>query len=404
MATWIKTKHTGVRYRESNTKRHKGRPEKYFSIRYKSHGRTKEEGVGWEGSGGVTPQYAANIRAEITTNIRTGQGFQSLKERREAAESRERAERSRSVTLGQAFEEFLSTRQLKPRSVKDYRRFMESALSAWTNRAVIDVTRDMVSRRHKQLGESIGAAQANSAFRFMRSLINFCIGKYEDVDGSPLVKHNPVLILTQTRQWFRLNQRQTIIKNKDLPKWFKAVAEMKSSVIKDYILTILLSGLRKNEVLQMEQTMVDLEERTISLLDTKNNKPFQIPIPKYLYKVLKARIKDNPDGKYVFPGRVIGQHLKGLQWGFNEVTKASKVEFCSHDMRRLFITQADALDLSPFVIKRLVNHSAGSGDVTGGYIVSDLERLRKPMQQIEDKILFLAGAKKSGKVVKLKSA
>jgi hypothetical protein len=41
----------------------------------------------------------------------------------------------------------------------------------------------------------------------------------------------------------------------------------------------------------------------------------------------------------------------------------------------------------------LVNHSAGGNDVTGGYIVSDLERLRKPMQQIEDRILFLAGAK-----------
>jgi hypothetical protein len=55
------------------------------------------------------------------------------------------------------------------------------------------------------------------------------------------------------------------------------------------------------------------------------------------------------------------------------------------------------------VIKRLVNHSAGSGDVTGGYIVSDLERLRKPIQQIEDKILSLAKAKEPGKVVKLKT-
>ena len=88
----------------------------------------------------------------------------------------------------------------------------------------------------------------------------------------------------------------------------------------------------------------------------------------------------------------------------NKIKKATNIDFCSHDMRRLFITQAEALDLSPFVIKRLVNHSAGSGDVTGGYIVSDLERLRKPIQQIEDRILLLAGAKESGKVVKLKRA
>ena len=56
-----------------------------------------------------------------------------------------------------------------------------------------------------------------------------------------------------------------------------------------------------------------------------------------------------------------------------------------------------------FVVKRLVNHSMGS-DVTSGYIVSDVERLRGPMQKIEDKILSLAKAKEPGKVVKLKRA
>jgi hypothetical protein len=88
----------------------------------------------------------------------------------------------------------------------------------------------------------------------------------------------------------------------------------------------------------------------------------------------------------------------------NKIKKATKIDFCSHDMRRLFITQAEALDLSPFVIKRLVNHSAGSGDVTGGYIISDLERLRKPMQLIEGRILQLAMAMEPGKIVPIKSA
>jgi hypothetical protein len=37
-------------------------------------------------------------------------------------------------------------------------------------------------------------------------------------------------------------------------------------------------------------------------------------------------------------------------------------------------------------------------------VVSDVERLRGPMQKIEDRILFLAGAKEPGKVVKLKQA
>jgi len=401
MTTWRKTKHVGVRYRESKTRKHKGKPEKYYSIRYKLAGKSVEEGAGWESSG-ITPQYCSNLRGELVQNAKIGKGAHSLREKRDKEESRKKAEKSRKVTLETAFREFLSTRQLKARTVSDYQKFMDSAFLDWQKRAIKDITRDMTSRKHKRLGEEIGHAQANQAFRFMRSLFNYCIAKYEDADGSPLIKFNPVLILTQTRQWFRVNRRQTIIKSKDLPKWFQAVQGLKSETVKAYLLTILLSGLRRNEALPLEKKSVDLEERTITLMDTKNNKPFLIPMPDYLHKVLQDRVKANAGSKYIFPSRIEGRHITEPQSGIDEVKKVCKVEFCSHDLRRLFVTTAEALDLSPFVIKRLVNHSIGS-DVTGGYIVSDLDRLRGPTQKIEDRILLLAKARELGKVVKLKT-
>ena len=83
------------------------------------------------------------------------------------------------------------------------------------------------------------------------------------------------------------------------------------------------------------------------------------------------------------------------------IIKKSGVTFTLHDLRRHFITVADSLDLSVFAIKRLVNHSIG-GDVTSGYVVTDVERLRGPMQKIEDKILAIAGVKEKGKVIHLK--
>jgi len=402
MATWKKTKYVGVRFRESETRRRRGRPDKYFAIRYKLAGKSIEEGVGWESSG-ITPQYCSNLRGELVQNAKTGQGAHSLRETRDKEEARKRAEKSRNVTLESAFLEFLSTRQLKDRTIKDYQKFMGSTFSAWGKRSLIDITRDMVSRKHKHLGEEIGHAQANQAFRFMRSLFNYCIAKYEDVDGSPLVKFNPVLVLTQTRQWFRVNRRQTIIKSKDLPRWFEAVMGLKSSVIRDYLLTILFSGLRLNEALGLEKKMIDLEERTLALLDTKNNKPFLIPIPDYLYGVLKSRVEASDNNPYVFSSRIKGRHMTKPQIGINAVIEASKVQFCSHDLRRLFVTTAEALDLSSFVIKRLVNHAIGT-DLTSGYVVGDVERLREPMQKIEDRLLLMAGAKKPGKVVQLKQA
>ena len=47
-----------------------------------------------------------------------------------------------------------------------------------------------------------------------------------------------------------------------------------------------------------------------------------------------------------------------------------------------------------------VNHSIG-GDVTGGYMVADPERLRKPMERIETHLLRLC-RKDKAKVVNIK--
>ena len=76
------------------------------------------------------------------------------------------------------------------------------------------------------------------------------------------------------------------------------------------------------------------------------------------------------------------------------------MKFCLHDLRRLFITTAESLDISNYTIKLLVNHSLG-GDVTAGYTIPDPERLRKAMQKIEDRILHLTGNQKTGNIISI---
>ncbi|KTD56584.1 phage-related integrase [Legionella santicrucis] len=65
-----------------------------------------------------------------------------------------------------------------------------------------------------------------------------------------------------------------------------------------------------------------------------------------------------------------------------KVTKLSGIHFMVH-LRRTFITIAEGLDISAYALKRLMNHKM-NGDIAAWYIVTDVERLRKPMQQITD--------------------
>ena len=83
---WIKARYQGVRYRESiaRTIRVKGhtRPDRCFYIYYKIGGKAINEKVGWE-SEGVNASQARDVRGEILVNIRTAEGLQSLKEKRD---------------------------------------------------------------------------------------------------------------------------------------------------------------------------------------------------------------------------------------------------------------------------------------------------------------------------------
>ena len=50
-AHWNRTPYPGVRYREHPSRRHNGRPDRYFCIRYYINYKDCEEGLGWASEG-----------------------------------------------------------------------------------------------------------------------------------------------------------------------------------------------------------------------------------------------------------------------------------------------------------------------------------------------------------------
>ena len=59
----------------------------------------------------------------------------------------------RGVTLEQAFTDFLVARKaLKPRTIYDYKRIVGTYLADWNKKPIAEITKDMVAKRHTQLG------------------------------------------------------------------------------------------------------------------------------------------------------------------------------------------------------------------------------------------------------------
>lgn len=314
------------------------------------------------------------------------------------------------TTLAQAFQEFkISRKDLKPGTLYDYNRLIEVAFPDWKSKALTRITKDMVAKRHTQLGENRGEAYANLSMRFLRALFNYAIAQYEMADGEPIVQQNPVVRLTQTRAWYRVERRQTVIKPLQLPAWYQAVMALKqtgtakqSDTVADYLLMLMFTGLRRQEAARLKWAEVDLAHRTLRIPDTKNNEPLTLPLSDFLLTILESR-KQAATNEYVFSSEGKDGYLIEPRKQMVRVTNASGVEFTLHDLRRTFITVAESLDISGYAVKRLVNHKM-SGDVTAGYIVADVERLREPMQRICDYLLRAMGAKSTAPVVSLRTS
>jgi len=309
-----------------------------------------------------------------------------------------RTRRARGVKLSEVLEDYLAARSaLKSRTQEDYRAVFRRSFTAWAHKPLTHLTREMVAARHRELGE-ISPAQANYAMRLLRALFNFARGEYEDEQGRPVVADNPVARLSHTRRWYRIERRTSILRPHQIKAWLEAVMALRkenpneqAELARDYLLLVLFTGLRREEASRLAWTNVDLAGRLINIPDTKNGTPHVLPLSDFLVALLAYR-QERATGPYVFGGTGKHGYLVSPYKQIKRVRKASGLQFTLHDLRRTFITTAERLDISAYAVKHLANHLI-RGDVTAGYVVMDVERLREPMQRITDALLNAAGLK-----------
>lgn len=313
---------------------------------------------------------------------------------------------AKSVTLDQCLTAYLEARkELKPKTVRLYKdaviglrkgSSVPLALADWKNKALVDITPDMVERRHKKLGEERGEAWANGSMRVLRALFSFAEAKYEDAKGRPIITHNPVKKLSRVRAWYAVERRDTYIKADQLAVWYKGLLATEDQTGIDYLLTLLLTGLRREEAATLLWTDIDLEKATLTARVTKNGDVLVLPLSKQLLDIFKARRK-SIKSQHVFPGRIKGKPIGEPKIFTAAVKEACGIKTSLHDLRRTFATIAESLDISQLVLKRLLNHRSAENDVTAGYIIADAERLREPVQKINDVIWAALTAKKEEK-------
>lgn len=313
----------------------------------------------------------------------------------------ERNARVKTVTLLEAYIHFIEARKsLAERTKSDYEYTFNRLILDWMKLPWVSITREMVLKRHAEVGKVNGWATANHLMRALGSVLRSSMKFYRAPDGSMLVQECPTSILSDAHAWFPKNAKDTYIKPHQLKAWFEAVQMLDNKIAADYLELLVLTGLRRSEGASLRWDCVDLISRTLTIEITKSKRKHVLPISDYLMAMLTRR-KEAAINDFVFPGSGKSEHLVEVKKNVAAVVKATKLQFTLHDLRRTFITIAESLDISAYAVKRLANHSMG-GDVTAThYIVFDIERLRDPMEKINRYILRNAGILPTAEVVPL---
>lgn len=345
-----------------------------FIVEKRINGKVKRQTLGRYGA--VTVDQAKKAAQAFLGSI--AQGNDPIAERK----SKEVA----CTTLEDAFEDYLASRKdLRPSTIHDYTRSINGIFGEWKSKKLTDITKDMAEKKHREYGAR-SPARANNALRVLRAVFNHAMNKYEDSSGNPILQFNPVDRISQTRAWYKITARQGYIKPHELHDWYQATLKLNNETTRDYIHLILFTGLRRSEASRLAWKDIDFKDKTLTIPVTKNHVVHVLPLSDYLYNLLESRYQ-NKEGEYVFPSNLSEcGYLTEPRTAVSRVCELSEITFTLHDLRRTFITYAEGLDIPAYALKRLLNHK-DPNDVTAGYIVSDINRLREPMQKITDFIL-----------------
>jgi integrase len=288
---YIKTKFPGVRMREHPEKRHQGKADRYYLIRYGRDGRIVSEGVGFA-SEGNTPQLAATIRTEIINNIRHGEGYQSLKEKRaikreldERKEAEKIAEAKENVpfsVLGDKYIEWAKHEKESSWKADDsrYRQHLKPLLGSVPVKDMSTITLERfkkdLSKKKGRGGKPLTPKTIQHCLTLVRQMYNKAAG-WEIYYGP-----NPVTETAKTHKKFLSipdNRRLRFLSREEADKLLtyllegsedkKGKVKGKNEQLHDICVLGIYAGLRADEIFSLLWRDVDLVHDVINIKDPK---------------------------------------------------------------------------------------------------------------------------------------
>ncbi len=255
------------------------------------------------------------------------------------------------------------------KSIKNDVSILNRHLAPWRPRKLGSVTRAEVARLHAQVGAAGHRTWANRIVALVRMM--FRLAEEWGMHPGP----NPASRI----RMFQEVERARYLTPEELPVFFAALSKEPSPFIRVALVTALLTGARRTEVLTMEWTHVSLSEGVWRIPDTKAGRPHIIPLPAPLIQLL-GQLPRVPSNPFVFPGRHHHGHLVNIDKAWSRIRRLAKLDDVRvHDLRRTLGSWLAGTGASLPLIGKVLNHTQPA--TTAIYARLDLIPVRQALEQ-----------------------
>jgi integrase len=297
-----------------------------------------------------------------------------------------KVKKAMAISLDKLVMAYIKDKSLKESSIYDMNKHLNGIFISLKDQPISVITRDEVLRLFRKASKS-SKAQANQAFRLLRSWMNYAMATCRP-GGKAIISENPVQVLSDAKMWHTIKPRKSRITTEKIGlAWNFIRGEMANpslnSVSKSLIdaaAFILLTGCRFGEAATLPWNQVNLDEGYWNLPDPKNRNPVIFPLSTQALEILEARPRMND---YVFSREKGKGRITDIRFTMKKISDHIDIKITAHDLRRTFRAIAGECGIELWKTKLLMNHKLNQDVTISAYTeTSDLRYLRPEIQMI----------------------
>jgi integrase len=329
-----KTQFPGVRYREYAIRKATGKLDRYFFIYYRLHGILKEEKVGWASEGWNATKANAE-RANLKRAQATGEGAQTLAEKRQLRVEKKEAEQQEKERLARENLPFRTIFQdhylpkAKANKTKGSWQREESLNKKWISpvigsKPLKDINSNHLDEIKKAMLEKGRADRTiNYALDLIRQVFNYAISRNLYDGNHPIIKDARI-------PNSKLNNERVRFLTPDEVNTLLDALKKRSKITYEHAIISINCGLRAGEIFSLTwgDIVINTKEPYIVVKDSKKGSSRSVPMTTTIQNMFNKK-KSGQIGDLIYPPRkklheheIINRYcglsdleISGLTWG-----------------------------------------------------------------------------------------